>query len=129
MAYASVASIKPKVELDSHVDTIVVGDNSWVIHDHNRPVNVYSYNPRDGNRSAKTGDDTVGYQDLQSGQINQAICIDGLENYLLCSMQFHFNGVHISEVPKFLVESPSETTLAIELTDPFDAAHPLIILL
>ena len=42
-------------------------------------------------------------------------------------MQCHLNGVHVSEVPKFLAESPSETIHAIELVDPFDAAHPLII--
>ena len=44
-------------------------------------------------------------------------------------MQCRLNGVHISEVPKFPAESPSVTTHAIELTDPFNAAHPLIILL
>ena len=42
-------------------------------------------------------------------------------------MQCHQNGVHISEVPKFLPKSPSVTTHAIELTDPFDPAHLLII--
>ena len=87
VAHASVASSKPKVELDSHADTCVVGDNCLVIHDHNRPVNVYSYDPKDGHRSAKTVDATVGYQDPQSGQkfilmINQAIHIDGLVNHL-----------------------------------------------
>ena len=30
-------------------------------------------------------------------------------------------------VPKFLGETPSETTHAIELVDPFDATQPLII--
>ena len=44
-------------------------------------------------------------------------------------MQCHLNGVHISEVPIFLAKSASETTHAIELVDPFNAAHPLIILL
>ena len=67
VAHASVASSKPKVELDSHTETCVVGDNCLVIHDHNRPVNVYSYNPEDGHRSAKTVDATLGYQDPQSG--------------------------------------------------------------
>ena len=42
-------------------------------------------------------------------------------------MQSHLNGVHISEVPKFFAESPSETTHAIELGNPFNTAHPLII--
>ena len=37
--------------------------------------------------------------------------------------------MHISEVPKFLAESPSVTTDANQLTDPFNAAYSLIILL
>ena len=44
-------------------------------------------------------------------------------------MQHRLNGVQISEVPKFLGETLSETTHAIELVDPFNATHPLIILL
>ena len=49
VTHASVASSKPKVELDSHTDTCVVGDNYLVIHDHHRSVNVYSYEPKDDN--------------------------------------------------------------------------------
>ena len=40
--------------------------------------------------------------------------------------------MHNSKVPKFLAGSPSETTYAIEVLNPFDAAHAahlLIILL
>ena len=87
VAHTSVASSKPKVELDSHADMCVIGDNCLVIHDLNRPVNVYSYDPKNGHRSAKTVDATVGYQYPQSGQkfilmINQAICIDALVNHM-----------------------------------------------
>ena len=132
MAHASAASSKPKVELDSHTDTCEVGDNCLVIHDHNRPVNVYSYDLKDSNRSAKTVDVTIGYQDPQSEQkyiliINKVICINCLENHLLCPMQCQLNGVHISKFPKFLAESPSATTHATQLTDPFNADHPPII--
>ena len=35
--------------------------------------------------------------------------------------------MHISEVLKFLAESPSMTTHNIELVNPFDTANPLII--
>ena len=42
-------------------------------------------------------------------------------------MQYHLNGVQINEVPKFLAETPSETTHAIELVNHFDATHLLII--
>ena len=41
-------------------------------------------------------------------------------------MQCHLNGVQINEVP-ILAETPSKTTHAIELVNPFDATHPLII--
>ena len=61
--------------------------------------------------------------------INQTIHIDGLENHLLCLMQCCLNGVHISEVTKFLAESHSVTTHAIDLRDPLYAAHLLMILL
>ena len=44
-------------------------------------------------------------------------------------MKCCLNGVHINEVPKFLAESPSVTTNAFQLADPFGTAHPLIILL
>ena len=134
VAHASVASSKAKVELDSHADTWVVGDKCLVIHNHSRPVNVYHYDPNDGHRSSKTIYATLCYQHPQSGEkfilmIDQAIHIDGLVNHFLCPMQCHLNGVQINEVPKFLVETPSETTHAIELVDPFDTSHLLIILL
>ena len=44
-------------------------------------------------------------------------------------MHYHLNDVHISEVFKFLAESSSMTTHAIEFPDPLDAAHLLIFLL
>ena len=68
VAHASVASSKPKLELDSHADTWVVGGDCLVIHNHIRPVNVYSYNPKDGHKSAKTIDAAVWYHNPQSEQ-------------------------------------------------------------
>ena len=49
---------------------------------------------------------------------NQGICISGLKNVLLCFMQCCVNPVQISEVPKFFVESSSETTHATLLMQP-----------
>ena len=43
VAHALDVISKPKVELDSYVDTGDVGNNCLVLHDHNRPINVYSY--------------------------------------------------------------------------------------
>ena len=77
LGQASVASSQLKLEFDSHADVSVAGDNCLVIHDHNRPVSVFHYDPKDGQRSAKTIDAVVGYQDPQNEQkftlmINQA---------------------------------------------------------
>ena len=42
-------------------------------------------------------------------------------------MQCYLHGVLISEVPKFLAESTSVMTHALELTIPFNTTHTLII--
>ena len=73
MSQASVASSRPKLELDSHVDTCVVGDKCFVINDY-----ICSYDPKDGHKFARTVNATVFYDDPQSGQkysfmINQVI--------------------------------------------------------
>ena len=49
------------MELDLHAEKCVVGDNSLVIHDHNRPVNIYSFDPKDSHRSAEMVVVVVGY--------------------------------------------------------------------
>ena len=41
------------LEFDLHADTCVVGNNCLIIHDHNRPVNLLSYNPKDGTELLK----------------------------------------------------------------------------
>ena len=79
----------------------VVGNNCFVIHD--KKNNFYSYDPKDGHKSAKTVHAKIGYQDPLTRQkfilvINQAIHIDGLDYHLPCSIQCCLNGVHISEV-------------------------------
>ena len=50
--------------------------------------------------------------------INQAIEIPHLQNHLLCPMQCWLNGVHISELPKFLAEDPDESTHSLQVLTP-----------
>ena len=66
VAEASVASNEVKVELDSHPDMCVVGDNYLVIHYHNRPVYIYNYNSKEGHRSSKKVEARDRYHDQQS---------------------------------------------------------------
>ena len=51
----------------------------------------------------------------------------GFDHHLLHQMQCHVKGVLINEVTKFLASIPSETTHTIQLVNPFDATHPIII--
>ena len=46
---------------------------------------------------------------------------------MLCTIQCCLNGVHIGEVPKSVADSTSVTTYAMQLSDPLNAVHMLII--
>ena len=39
----SIMVIKAKIVLESYVETYVVGDQGLVIHDHNRPLNIFGF--------------------------------------------------------------------------------------
>ena len=99
--------------------------------DHNRPVIVYSYDPKDGHESDKIVDTALGYDD-PCGRwkcisiINQAKESDGPGNHLICPMKCRLNCVNVSETPKGLADSPSVTT-AIQAINSLNDIHPLII--
>ena len=102
------------------------------MHDHNRLVNVFVYNPKAVSKHAYIIDVTVAYTEPETGQvdillINHAIKMKGLNHHLLCPMQYCMNGVLIHEIPKLLSSIPSETMHAIHLKNPFDITHPIII--
>ena len=131
-AHTSIAVVKIKIELDSHADTCDVGEDCLIVQDHNRPVNVYGYDPKAGSKHACIVYTTITYIIPETGQvvilsINQAIEMKGLNHHLLCPMQCCMNGVLIDEVPTFLAPVPSETMHAIQIENPFDATHPIII--
>ena len=56
---------------------------------------------------------------------DQEIQISDLANHLLCPVQCHLKGVHLNEVPKFLADTFSETTHAIQSVNDENAAHQL----
>ena len=67
-----------RMECDSHADTSVVGSNCLIIHDYERPVRVFGYDPNDGAKDYRTVTAAVAYDHPQTGQvymlvINQAI--------------------------------------------------------
>ena len=110
-AYTSLAVVETKIKLDSHADTCVVGDYCLIVHDNNRPMNVYGYDPKAGSKYTHVVDATVAYTESETGHVvillpNQVTEIKGLDHHLLCPMQCHVNGVLINKVPKFLAAFP-----------------------
>ena len=63
--------------------------NCLSMHDHERSVDVFSYDPRNESKTAWTIDITLGYDSLNFRQLyilllNQAIYNKGLSCYLVC---------------------------------------------
>ena len=57
----SVTVVKTQIELDSHADKCFVGDHCLIVHDHNRPMNIYGYDPKMELKHACTVDATIAY--------------------------------------------------------------------
>ena len=130
--HTSVAVVKTKIELDSQADTCVVGDHCLIVHDQKRSLNVYEYNLKVGSKHAHIIDAIVAYTEPETGQVfilllKQAIEINRLNHHLLCPMQCCMNGVLMDEVPNFLAPVTSEMMHAIQIENPFDTTHPIII--
>ena len=124
IAHTSLTVVKTKIELDSHADTCILGDNCLIVHNHNRPVNVYGYNPKAGSKHAHIVNAAVAYRETETGHVvipllNQASETKGLSYHFLCLMKCCMNRVLIDEVPKFPAPIPSETTHAIQIENPF----------
>ncbi len=111
------------LELDSHADTSVLGKDTLIFVDYDRPFIVKAYDPRLGSAEYWTVSWAVAYDDPQTGRmlllvINQAIHIPHLDHQLLCSVQCHVNDVTVNKMPKFLALDPTETMHPLTLTDP-----------
>ena len=99
-AYKSLLVVETKIELDLHADTCVVGDHYLIVHDHNRPVNVYGYNSKAGLKHTCIVNATVAYTVPETGHIvtlliNQVIEMKGFNHHFPCLMQCCVNGVLI----------------------------------
>ncbi len=120
------------LELDSHVNTSVLGHGDLITLDYNRPVSVVGYDESLGSKTYQTMSCVVAYNDPQTGRtlhliINQAIHIPHLDHHLLCPMQCCVNDVIVNDLPKFLAADPTDQTHALTLTDPNNPLQPVIL--
>ena len=126
--------VRTEIHFNSHADTCSIDNHFVVVHDHNRPMNVFVYNSKRGSKSVCIVDVAIAYAELETGQvvivlINDAIEIKGLNHHLLILTQHHETIVLINEVSKFLEPIFSETMHTIQLVNSFDITYPIIIYL
>ena len=110
------------LELDSLADTCCVGKDALVIYDYDRPVTVSGYDPQLGSRDFKTISAVLEYTHALTGQIyhlviHQAIQIPNLDHHLICPMQCRVNDIIISDVPRFLMKTPTQDSHSIVAQD------------
>jgi hypothetical protein len=119
-------------DLDSHTNQCLLGNNTLVIHNYDKLVNVVGYNPRGPvTHSLHTISGALAYDCPDSGEtfiliVHQAIHNPKLEHNLLSPFQMWLNDVIVSDMLKFMTEMPTEKDHAIVVIDP-DSNDELII--
>ena len=120
------------LELDTHLDTCVLGHDALIILDYEPPVSVVGYDESLGSKTHQTVSGVVTYDDPQTGRtlhliIIQAIHIPHLDYHLLCPMQCRVNDVTVNDLPKFLVANPTDPMHALTINDPDNPLQPVIL--
>ncbi len=120
------------LELDSQVDTCMLGCDALIIHDYLRSMSVQGYDPALGTTQYNTVSGVLAYDHPISVEtyhlvVNQAIHIPHLDHHLLCPMQCRVNDVIINETPKFLAQDLTEHTHALTVQDPHDPVQMVIL--
>ena len=83
------ACVETRTEIDSHADTCVVGDNTLLFQDFDRPVNVTGYDKSTGTKkNCRTVSAAVAYDSPNGGEVivlvmHQAIYIPGMDHNLV----------------------------------------------
>ncbi len=120
------------LELDSQVDTCMLGCDALILHDYLRPVSVQGYDPSLGTVQYNTVCGTLAYDHPTSGEtyhlvVNQAIHIPHMDHHLHCPMQCRVNDVTVNKTPKFLAQDLTEHTHALTIQDPYDPMQMVIL--
>ena len=111
-----------------------MGKYALIFQSFHRKVEIGGYDPTGETRSYDTVSAAIVYQDPMGGPpsiliMHQAIHIPHLSHNLLSLMQLRLNDVKVNEVPKFLVEKPTDLhhTISVRGGEGDDLVIPLLI--
>jgi hypothetical protein len=105
---------KNTTDLDLHADQCVVGSNSLIVQDYDKPASVRGFDPSGPtNSSLQTVSAALAYDCPSTEQTNvlvvhQAIYLPMMQHNLLATMQLRLNDMIVNGVPKFLTDKPNE---------------------
>ena len=104
-----------RIDLDSHVETCVIGQHALIVHYFNPPVNVVGYDPSKGimTTNCRTVSAAVAYDFPMTGEVfiievHQAILIYHFHNNKFCPMQMKIYDVEVNDIPKYLTDIPTD---------------------
>jgi hypothetical protein len=104
-------------DLDLHTNQSLLGSNTFVIHDFDKPVNVIGYDPRGPvMHSLHMISGALAYDCPNTDAtfiliVHQEIHNPKLEHNLLSCFQMRLNDVIVNEIPKFMTEMPLKETM------------------
>ena len=104
----------PRIELDSHADLPVIGDNARILRHMNRFVQVSEFSDQLGNLSwIPVVQAAVMYDCQYTGKqyvihINNALHVKGMQVNLIPPFMMRLAGIKVDECPKFMAENPTE---------------------
>jgi len=108
------------IELDSHVDTSVIGNNCCIISYTDKTYQVAPYHPDyNSMQDVPIVQAGIAYDDPETGEtliliINQGLYFgESLPVSLLNPNQMRFNGVEVDDIPKHLARDPAKATHSI----------------
>jgi hypothetical protein len=113
---------EPNTDLDSHTNQSLLGFNTLVIHNFDKPVNIVGYDPRGPvTHSLHMISWVLAYDCPNTGAtfiliVHQAIHNAKLEHNLLSPFQMQLNDIIVNETPKFMTEMPLKKTMQLLLT-------------
>ena len=107
-----------RTELDSHADMPVIGKNAYILSKIGETVDVAPFTPDYKPISVELVDAALKYECPYSGEvkiliIRRGLYVSSMTHYLLPPFMLREAGIHINEVPKIHVTSPTEKHHAI----------------
>jgi hypothetical protein len=119
-AIGAVARSHSGLDLDSHADMAVLGENCRIISDEAYTIQVYGYDKSLGSTEREVVSGVFAYDDPDDGLVtllvvHQGIHVPTMEYSMVPPFQLRCNDVKVDECPKSLTDYPTETNHTIRI--------------